>query len=272
MRIGLSAALGHKTPAEWAKRHASTGCRCVNFPVNYRQGMDLAKSYAAAAGEHGLLIAEVGVWKNPISPIDDVRKDALDFAIGQLELADAIGANCAVNVIGSAGERWDGAYKDNFTKETWKKAVKSIQTIIDAAAPKHTYYTIEPMPWMYPTGPDEYLRLIEDVARDRFAVHMDIFNWITTPQRYFFNEEFMEEAFEKLGKYIKSCHIKDVRLEQGFTMMYREVECGGGSINLEKYAELAGKIDPEMPMIIEHLHSEEEYLESIQYVKGRLRL
>ena len=52
------------------------------------------------------------------------------------------------------GERWDGDYKDNFTKETWKKTVKSIQTIIDEAAPKHTYYTIEPMPWMYPISPD----------------------------------------------------------------------------------------------------------------------
>ncbi len=51
---------------------------------------------------------------------------------------------------------------------------------------------------MYPISPDEYLHLIEDVGRDRFAVHMDIFNWITTPYRYFFNEEFMEEVFEKL--------------------------------------------------------------------------
>lgn len=125
---------------------------------------------------------------------------------------------------------------------------------------------------MYPISPDEYLHLIEDVGRDRFAVHMDIFNWITTPYRYFFNEEFMEEVFEKLGRYIKSCHIKDVLLEQDFTMMYREVKCGGGIINLEKYAELAARYNPDMPMIIEHLHSEKEYLESIEYVKRRLKL
>ena len=272
MRIGLSAALEHSSPAEWAERNVLAGCKCVNFPINYRQGEDLVQSYVKAAKEHDLLIAEVGVWRNPISPFDDVRKDAMDYAIGQLKLADSIGANCAVNVVGSTGERWDGAYRENFTKETWKKAVKSIQTIIDAANPQNTYYTIEPMPWMYPTGPDEYLHLIEDVGRDRFAVHMDIFNWITTPYRYFFNEEFMEEAFDKLGKYIKSCHIKDVLLEQDFTMMYRETECGGGIMNLEKYAKLADKYNSDMPMIIEHLHSEKEYLESIEYVKRRLKL
>ena len=55
-------------------------------------------------------------------------------------------------------------------------------------------------------------------------------------------------------------------------MMYREVECGGGIINLEKYAELAARYNPDMPMIIEHLHSEKEYLESIEYVKRRLKL
>ena len=272
IRIGLSAALEHATPLEWAQRNASAGCRCVNFPINYRQGEDLVQSYVKAAGDHDLLIAEVGVWRNPVSPFEDVRTDAIEYAVGQLRLADSICANCAVNVAGSMGERWDGAYKDNFTKETWKKTVKSIQTIIDEAAPKHTYYTIEPMPWMYPISPDEYLHLIEDVGRDRFAVHMDIFNSLTTPYRYFFNEEFMEEVFEKLGRYIKSCHIKDVLLEQDFTMMYREVKCGGGIINLEKYAELAARYNPDMPMIIEHLHSEKEYLESIEYVKRRLKL
>jgi len=270
MRIGLSAALEHSFPDEWAKRNVEVGCKSVNFPINFRQGDKMVKAYAKAARDNDLLIAEVGIWKNPISPDADVRKDALEYAIGQLALADDIGANCAVNVVGSTGARWDGAYKENFSKQTWKEVVKSIREIINAVNPKNTYYTIEPMPWMYPTGPDEYLRLIEDVALDRFAVHMDVFNWMTTAQRYFFNEEFMEECFDKLGKYIKSCHIKDVILEQPFTIMFKEVECGAGTINLEKYVELAQLYDKDMPMIIEHLSSEDAYLQSIEYVKKRL--
>mgnify|MGYP000373444854 FL=1 len=123
---------------------------------------------------------------------------------------------------------------------------------------------------MYPISPDEYLHLIEDVGRDRFAVHMDIFNWITTPYRYFFNEEFMEEVFEKLGRYIKSCHIKDVCLQEEFTFQLKEVACGEGILNLEKYARLAEKVNPEMPMIIEHLHSDSEYLQSVAYLKERM--
>lgn len=174
-----------------------------------------------------------------------------------------------MNVSGSRGERWDGPYKENLTEDTWKLMVRSIQEIIDTANPVNTYYTIEPMPWMYPMGPDEYLKLIHDVDRERFAVHMDVFNWITTPERYFYHEDFMEECFRKLGPHIRSCHLKDVILEQEFTLQFRETACGRGCLNLEKYAQLARETDPDMPLIIEHLDGDNAYLESLAYVKQR---
>ena len=40
---------------------------------------------------------------------------------------------------------------------------------------------------------------------------------------------------------------------------------------MERYAELAQKADPEMPMIIEHLHSDEDYVNSVAYVRERLK-
>lgn len=42
----------------------------------------------------------------------------------------------------------------------------------------------QPMPWMIPTGPDDYLRLTEEVDRERFAVHMDVINMINAVDRY----------------------------------------------------------------------------------------
>jgi hypothetical protein len=39
---------------------------------------------------------------------------------------------------------------------------------------------------------------------------------------------------------------------------------------LELYASLATAENPRMPMIIEHLHTDEEYLSSIQYVQRHL--
>lgn len=41
---------------------------------------------------------------------------------------------------------------------------------------------------------------------------------------------------------------------------------------MERYAALASAEDPQMPMIIEHLHTDAEYLASIRYVQERLGL
>ena len=240
MKIGLSSPLQHGSPEEWAGNMKRLGCESVVFPIDSTADAETIARYAAAAGKEGL------------------------------QIADRLHARCCVNVIGSMGERWDGGYAENFTKKVWDRAVRMIQEVIDTAKPEHTYFTIEPMPWMYPTGPEEYLKLLEDVNRERFAVHMDVINMINTPERYFFPEKFVEHCFALLGDRIRSCHIKDIRLGQEFTFQLKECACGEGVFCLERYAELANEVDPDMPMMIEHLHTDQEYLQSLSYVKSRL--
>jgi sugar phosphate isomerase/epimerase len=98
---------------------------------------------------------------------------------------------------------------------------------------------------------------------------MDICNWITSPNKYFFNELFIREAFAKVGAYVKSCHLKDVSLGDEFTFRLNETFCGGGTMNLEAYIKEADRIDPGMPMIIEHLHGDDEYMTSLRYARKR---
>ncbi|MFT8342017.1 MAG: TIM barrel protein [Clostridium beijerinckii] len=268
MRLGTSSPLKHSSPKEWAMKHKTLGLGSINFPLSYKNDDALIDEYVKEAKKNNLVIAEVGVWRNTLDLNEDARKKAIEYAVGQLELADSIGSRCCVNIIGARGPRWDGAYKDNFTKETWKLGVKTIQEIIDEVNPKNTYFTIEPMPWMFPTGPDEYLQLLEAVDRDRFAVHMDIFNWITTPRRYFFNEEFICECFEKLGEHIKSCHLKDVKMEDDYTLFFRETSPGNGGINIKHLIEQGLSFDENMPFIIEHLNTDEEYLNIVTNIKA----
>ena len=101
-----------------------------------------------------------------------------------------------------------------------------VQEIIDRANVKNTYFTLEPMPWMVPTSPQEYLKLLAAVDRDRFAVHLDIINMTNSVYRYFYADEFIDECAELLGKLIRSCHIKDVHLSESYTI--RLEECGPG--------------------------------------------
>ena len=164
------------------------------------------------------------------------------------------------------GPRWDGGYRDNFSSELWGMAVAMIRQVIDAVHPKHTKFCIESMPWMIPSGPDEYVRLIETVDRAEFGTHLDVVNMITSPRRYFFNDEFLEECFRKLHGTIVSCHLKDIMLKQEYTFQLEECACGEGMLDIERYIRLATAESPDMPMIIEHLTTDEEYVASVEYV------
>lgn len=273
MLLGISSRLEHSSPQEWAAKHKALGLKCVNFPVDYLVGEETYMAYKAEADKAGLVIAEVGVWRNTLAADPAERAKWIDYAVGQLRMADQIGAICCVNVVGTPyGPRWDGGYRENFSDELWQMAVQMIQQIIDTAKPKTTKFSIESMPWMIPSTPDEYLRLIKDVDRPQFGTHLDVVNMITSPEKYFFNDRFLEECFEKLGSTIISCHLKDIRLKEEYTFQLQECACGEGTLDIEKYVQLANAANPQMPMIIEHLDTDEEYAESVAYVKSRVPL
>lgn len=273
MKLGISSRLEHTTPQDWASRHKALGLESVVFPVSCLDGEDCVMAYKKAADDAGLIVAEVGIWRNTLAADPQERRQWIDYSIQQLRMADEIGAKCCVNVVGTPyGPRWDGGYRNNFSKELWEMAISMIREIIDTARPKQTKFCIESMPWMIPSTPDEYLKLIEEVDRTEFGTHLDVVNMITSPQKYFFNDEFLHECFEKLKGTICSCHLKDIRMKEEYTFQLEECACGQGTLDLELYARLADVENPDMPMIIEHLTTDEEYATSVRYVRNRLRL
>ena len=267
MRLGTSSPLAHGSAEEWAKNQVALGCRAVVFPLSSDDPEEKINEYVNAAKSHDLLIAEVGIWRNAMSPDPEERKKQRDYCVRELQLADRIGARCAVNVAGAVGSRWDGHYKENFTKETRKQIVEMVREIIDRAEITNTYFTLEPMPWMVPTGPEDYVRLIEEVDRDRFAVHMDIINMTNSLERYYEAEAFVDRCAELLGSRIRSCHIKDVHLKEEYTFQLQECAPGEGEYPLRYYAQKMSGIDPDMPVILEHLNTDEEYIRYMNYLK-----
>lgn len=271
MRLGVSTSFSFQSAEEWIAKQVELGCETVVFPLTCEAPESEIMAFAKVAKERGISIAEVGIWRNPLSADPQEAKEMIEYSIGQLRMADMIGARCCVNVAGTPhGPRWDGGYKQNFDADTRKKIIQSIRTIVDEADPKNTKFTIEPMPWMVPTGPDDYLRLLEEVDRDGFAVHMDVINMVNSADRYFGLDEFLEEIFEKLGPQIRSCHLKDVVLLPDFTLQLKECACGEGILNIPKYVSLADRYDVDMPMIIEHLADDDAYRSSFSYVKNLL--
>ncbi len=270
MRLGTSSPLSHKSAKEWAENQIKLGCRAVVFPLDCTSPRELIDEYKTAAEENDILIAEVGIWRNPMSLNPDEAKKNTDYCVEQLKLADYLHARCAVNVAGSQGERWDGHYRANFSKEIWNKIVEKTREIIDRAEIENTYFSLEPMPWMYPTGPEEYLKLIEEVNRERFAVHLDGINMINSAERYFNAEEFLDKCFDLLGDKIRSCHVKDVHLKEEYTFQLEECAPGLGEFPILHYVKRINAIDRDMPVILEHLHTDEDYIKYMSYLKELL--
>ncbi len=268
MKFGTSSPLRHKSPQQWAEQQITLGCTAVVFPLDSTAPQNLIDEYKNAAENYELTIAEVGIWRNALSKNAAEREKNMNYCIEQLQLADYLNARCAVNVAGAFGERWDGGYRENFSNEAWKQTVNMVQTIIDKAKPQKTYFTLEPMPWMIPTGPQDYLKLIQDVGQERFAVHLDIINMINSAERYFHAKEFVDECISLLGDKIRSCHIKDIHLKQKYTLQLEECAPGNGEFPLKYYIDRINETDSNIPIILEHLTTDREYIKYMKYIKS----
>jgi sugar phosphate isomerase/epimerase len=268
MRLGISGNLKHVSAEEWAEKLRDLGCGAVVFPCDHHTEETKIEAYVQACRDYDLVIAEVGAWCSPLHVNSQERAKNLRYCQEQLRLAERIGAKCCVNIAGSCGEIWDGGYAENYSEATYQRIVETVREIIDAVNPARTCYTLEPMPWMVPDGPESYLQLLKDVNRSGFAVHLDIVNMISCPDRYFFNTRFIEKCFHLLGPFIKSCHVKDVRLEHFLTFNLKEVACGQGALDIVRYMQLADAANPDIPFIIEHLNTEEEYIAAVRYIRN----
>jgi sugar phosphate isomerase/epimerase len=228
-------------------------------------------AYAAAARQSDIVIAEVGAWSNPLSPDERTREAATIKAKQSLALADEIGACCCVNISGSRGAVWDGPDPRNLTNETFEMIVASVREIIDAVEPVRTFYTLEPMPWMYPDSPDSYLQLIAAIDRPSFRVHLDIANMINSPSRYLRSNAFIRECVQKLGPYIKSCHAKDVALGTTLTTHLAEVRPGLGGLDYAAILRALDGLDSDTPLMLEHLPNQREYQQAADHVRAVAR-
>jgi len=267
MRLGGPVFRKNDSPEAWAAAVRQAGYRAAYCPLQGGADDAIVAAYAKAAREADIVIAEVGAWSNPLSVDAEKRAAAIEKCRKGLDLADRIGARCCVNIAGSRGAKWDGPDARDLTGETFEMIVAVVRDIIDAVKPTRSFYTLEPMPWMYPDSPDSYLRLIEAIDRPMFAVHLDPVNMICSPQRYFANAAFIVECFAKLGPWIKSCHAKDIILRDRLTTHLDEARPGLGGLDFGAYLRELNRLDADTPLMIEHLPNEEEYRLAAEHLR-----
>ena len=272
MLLGGTVAGRYSTPEEWERLLAASRFKAVTAPFTCNTPQAEIAAYCAAAGRQGAVIAEAGVWKNLFDPDPALAAAAMDFAKGQLALADAWGIPCCVNIVGTqSAAGWDAADPSNFTPETYEKIIASIREIIDSVKPDRAFYCVEPMPWMVPDSPEAYLQLIRDVDRAQFGAHMDFVNMINCPRRYLDAEGFIETCFRTLAPYIKSTHLKDTRMHPTrLTTILEECSPGEGTLDFANVLTIMDRYLPaDAPVLLEHMETFAEYEKAYAYVAER---
>ncbi len=268
IRLGGPVFLKSDDPRELAKEHRRLGYSAAYCPSAKVEDSARVRAIIDAFAAENVVIAEVGAWKNMLDPDAATRKANLDYVSERMALAEAVGARCCVDIAGSYNPKvWYGPNPRNLSRDFFDATVENCRHIIDAVKPTRTKFTIEMMGWNLPDGPDHYLQLIRAVDRKGFGVHMDVCNGVNSPERFYGNRAFIHECFTKLGRWIASCHAKDLKWEPEMNVHFIEVIPGRGEIDYGAYLTELAALPVDAPLMLEHLKTAEEYDEGRAYIQ-----
>ncbi len=272
LRLGGPIFLKSDDPAELAAEHRRLGYRAAYAPPVKIDETDRIKAIIKEYAARDVVIAEAGAWRNMLDVNPDKRRDNLAYVQERLAVAEALGARCCPDIAGSYNPTyWCGPDPRNFSEEFIDATVENCRHVIDAVKPTRTKFTIEMMPFNFPSGPDDYLKLIKKVDRPAFGVHLDVCNVMNSPERMYNNSAVIDECFRKLGKWIISCHAKDLAWEDYVQVCLREVIPGRGHIDYRAYLRGLAGLTTDAPLMLEHLKTAEEYDEGRHHIQSVAR-
>ncbi|MFW5738413.1 MAG: sugar phosphate isomerase/epimerase family protein [Spirochaetota bacterium] len=268
MRLGAPLQSSFESPEAWIAALRAKGYRAAYSPLPLDASAAQRTEYRQAAAEADIVIAEVGAWSNPLSRDRQTADAALRKMVDALRLADDLGARCSVNIAGSRGEKWDGPDAGDLTEETFSAIVEMCRKVIDEASPQTAHLSLEPMPWMYPESAESYARLLTQVDHPRFGVHYDPVNLINSPPKYFASAREVDHFVDLLGPQIVSVHVKDIVLGNQLTTHLDECIPGTGGFDIAHLFERLDRLEPDLPVMLEHLPTEAEYDQAAAHVRA----
>lgn len=89
-----------------------------------------------------------------------------------------------------------------------------------------------------------------------------------SPRLYYPTGAMIRDAPAMLGDGVRSCHANDVNLVGGHHIHMDEVRPSLGNLDYRAYLAELDRLDPDTPLILEHLKTAEEYAFAADYIRG----
>src|SRR5271154_4402358 len=155
MRLGGPIFVKSDDPAVLAKAHRDLGYRAAYAPSDLSvTETDRIAGLIKEFERQDVVLAEVGAWKNMLDPDPEKRRQNMAFVTEQLAIAELLGARNCVTIAGSYNpDVWYGQNPKNLSQEFVDATIENCRKVIDAVKPRHTFFSIEMMPWSFPSDP-----------------------------------------------------------------------------------------------------------------------
>jgi sugar phosphate isomerase/epimerase len=203
------------------------------------------------------LYQATGYWQNMITPDENARQEAVRTVQAALRLAGWMGARGIDTGPGSMNP--DGPWfphPDNWSPTARKQLVKTLQECAPAAEDAGVYLSLESHQLVTLKTPDITLEILDEVDSPWVRCDYDSANWITLDTIFDTGTE-VNRHFDLLGKYIVSCHAKDIWIENRLTLHLEDGCPGKGLMDFATLFRRMEELNPDYPVIAEGNTTEE---------------
>lgn len=195
-----------------------------------------------------------GPYPSLITPDHDRRRAGIEGARDLVRLAARMGVSESGVRPTSMSPRGDWAPDPrNYASDTEDRLVASLSEILDTAEQHGIDIVLECHVTTTLRSPEVIRRVIERTGSSRLKINLDLCNFVGDLPTAFDPVPMIHHAFDVLGPFTSTVHVKDFYLEDRFVVHIAETVIGTGMMPFEPILERAHQLSPDMTVVIEHL-------------------
>jgi sugar phosphate isomerase/epimerase len=208
--------------------------------------------------DHGLRMYQAtGFWQNLVTPDETQRREAVHTLQCALRLAGWMGARGIDTGPGSMSPRgpW---FPDpgNWTSSARTQLVKSLRECAPAAQDSNVLLSLEGHQLVTLRSAEITAEILDEVDSPWVRSDYDSANWIALHEVYDTTAA-VNRHFDVLGKYIVSCHAKDIWVEDKLAVHLQDGCPGAGNMDFHTVIRRMEALSPEYPVLPEGCTTEE---------------
>ena len=257
LRIGVRAHDFGVLPAgELAEKIAAKNMVCAQLApgkaiagLNLKPGIlnpGLAFEIGQAFHKHGVQIAVLGCYVNPIHPDLATRKSLLGLFKEHLRCARDFGNGLVALETGSVNADYS-PHPENHSERAFQHSLASIAELVAEAEQCGVIVGIEGVASHPVSTPQKMRRMLDAVGSKNLQVVFDPVNLLSL-ENYHDQERIISESFERFGDRIVAIHAKDFVVEDG---QFRFARAGLGKLRHDLVMRFAVQQKPGISILLE---------------------